>query len=192
MVESLYDHSHFNESVTENVSCSFTDARIVGICPKAVIKGITLCDGMLSFDGELYMKIYMYNDEEYNISDKSVPFSFTRPLVEASGNLRCEATVNVQNITYNMPDDDTLTVTAMLEIWLNCFSCECYDAVNSIEVEQSEQNACKGVILYSANEGETLWNIAKKLRSSVEIIKRDNNLVTEVIEKPSMLLISFR
>ncbi len=191
-VESLYDRSRFNETVTSSVPCDFSEARIVGIYPKAIIKGISLSGGMLAFDGEIYMKIYMYNDSDYKVSDKSVPFSFTRPLIEASGNIRCEAVANVENITYNMPDADTITVTAMLGVDLNCFCSDTYDAVNSIEASEGEQTHCKGVILYSAGKGELLWDIAKKLRSSVDIIKRDNNLVSDTVENPAMLLISFK
>jgi len=134
----------------------------------------------------------MYNENEYKISDKTMPFSFSRPLIEASGNLRCEAEATVNNVTYNMPDDNTLTVTATLNVSLNCFSLESYDAVESIEVGENEQKTRKGIVLYSANKGERLWDIAKKLCSSVEIIKRDNGLVTDTVEDSSILLVSFK
>ena len=192
MVESLYDRCRFNETVNASVPCDFSEARIVGIYPKAIIKGISLREGMLAFDGEIYMKIYMYNDVEYKISDKSVPFSFTKPLSEASGNIRCEAVAIAENITYNMPDDNTITVTATLGVDLNCFCSDTYDAVDSIEADDSKQINCKGVILYSANKGEQLWDIAKKLSSSVDIIKRNNNLTSDTVENPAMLLVSFK
>ena len=191
-VESLYDRNNFNETVSANVSCDLAEARIVGIYPQPVVKGISLRDGMLVFEGELYLKIYMYNENEYKISDKTMPFSFSRPLIEASGNLRCEAEATVNNVTYNMPDDNTLTVTATLNVSLNCFSLESYDAVESIEVGENEQKTRKGIVLYSANKGERLWDIAKKLCSSVEIIKRDNGLVTDTVEDSSILLVSFK
>ena len=192
MIESLYDRNSFSETVSANVSCDLSDARIVGIYPQSVVKGISLRDGMLVFDGEIYLKIYMYNENEYKISDKTMQFSFTRPLIEASGNLRCEADATVNNVTYSMPDDNTLTVTAMLNVSLNCFCSETYDAVESIDPAENEQEKCKGVILYSADKGERLWDIAKKLRSSVEIIKRDNDIMSETVENPSMLLVSFK
>lgn len=190
-VESLYERSRFSDTVTGSVPADISDARIIGVTADPVIKSISLRDGMLSIDGDMYAKIYMCNTEEYRISDKSVPFSFSRPLPEAGGNIRCEANAILKKITFSMPDDNTVTLTADVDVELNCFSADTYSVIDSVEYGDETPEMCKGVILYYADKDETLWDIAKKYRSSVDIIKRDNALDDDVLDKSKMLLIAF-
>ena len=46
------------------------------------------------------------------------------------------------------------------------------------------------LVLYYADRGESLWDIAKKYHTSVEIIKRDNTLDDSIVTENKMLLIS--
>lgn len=191
-VESLFEHSHFSETVTGSVPSDIPEARIIGVSADPVIKSISLRDGTLCIDGDMYAKIYMCNSGEYKISDKSVPFSFTRPLQMADCNMRCEASALLKNISFNMPDDDTVTLTATVDVALNCFSTQMYSAVVAVDVDEECQNNCKGIILYYADKDEKLWDIAKKYRTSVGVVKRDNNIDEDVLSSSRMLLISFK
>ncbi len=190
-IESLCENNKFPHSLTDNVQCDLDDARIVGITAKPNIKVVSAQDGMLVIEGEMPVTMYMCNEREYKITDKTIEFSVSRPLPICDGNMRCEADALLKNISYTMPDPHTVTINASLEININCFTSNTYSVIDSYEVLQDKPlNTCKGVILYYAECGEKLWDIAKQYHSSVDIIRRDNSIESDSIASAQMILIS--
>ncbi len=190
-VESFCNSDAFSETISGTLACDMPDARIIGVCADAFVKNVSLRDESLAIDGEMAVTVYMCNEDDYAVSEKSVPFSILRPAESFGDNMRCEAALTVKNLNYSMPDDSTVAITAEADAVINCFARTTYSAIDSVAVGDCEQNVCKGVVLYYAERGEGLWDIAKKYRSSVDIIKRDNSLDCDRLEKDTMLLISF-
>ena len=46
-----------------------------------------------------------------------------------------------------------------------------------------------GIVIYFADKGEELWDIAKRYNTSEDAIRRRNSIKGDVIEKETMLII---
>ena len=190
-IEAMCEYDKFEKTVSGNVSSDMEQARIIGITGNPTVKSISVCDDQLSIDGDMSLVIYMCNEDEYKISEKSIPFSFLREMPQANGTLRCEASSVLKSVSFNMPDDQNININATVEVELCCLNTEIYSVVSGVESSSESGNSYKGVVLYNAEKGERLWDIAKRYRSSVEIIKRDNSIDSDELDCDKMLLIAF-
>ena len=191
LVESFENSITVNENINGTIPCEFSEARIVGVCADAFVKNIALRECNFQIDGEMNVTVYMCNEDDYGIIEKSIPFTLSRPAGECNDNIRCEASINLKNLSYSMPNDDSITINSEAELTLNCFVRDNHTAIDTIEMSDTEQSNCKGIVLYYAERGEILWDIAKKYRSSVDIIKRDNKIDADALAEDKMLVISF-
>ena len=53
------------------------------------------------------------------------------------------------------------------------------DVINPVKLKELEDKEEYSIIVYFVKAGDTLWNIAKKFRSTVENIKQINNIEDE-------------
>lgn len=191
-IESLYDNMNFTEAVRNSVELDINEARVSDIVLKPVVKNISMGDGTLIIEGDINACIFAANRDEYRFADRSVPFSIEKSFPDTTENLRCEATVCAKNVSCSMPGDTTLEFKADLEFNILVFSNSKYNVIENIEVDEQAQRTCFGskIVLYYADRGENLWDIAKKYHTSVDVIKRDNTLDDSIVNESKMLLIS--
>jgi hypothetical protein len=174
------------------ITCDLPDARIIAVTGTPFVKGIKMNDAQLVLDGELTACVYMYNDEQYKIIEKNLPFTVIHPAPDTDKPLRCEATPVLCDISYSMPTDQTISISASLDIKLCCFAQNDFLVIDSFKPDPEKQHKkCKGLILYNAQKGECLWDIAKKYHTSVGILQRDNQIDNDIVENDQMLLVSF-
>ena len=62
------------------------------------------------------------------------------------------------------------------------------DIVPDEQKPKTHDNAC-ALTLYYADEGESIWEIARRYDTSQEAISKENDLQGEAVEKRGMLLI---
>lgn len=191
VLESYCKSIDFLQNVSGSIACDFSEARIKGVCAEGYVKNIGLSDGNFTLEGDIAVTVYMCNDEDYSIIEKAIPFCLTHPVGDVCDNMRCEALVDVVNLSYSMPNDDEIIVSAELNAHINCFARQTYNAIDSVEIGDSLTDGCKGVVLYYAEKGERLWDIAKKYRSSVSIIKSYNKLDSDALDSDKPLLICY-
>ncbi len=190
-IESLSDNIMFSESIKNSVELDMEDARICDVALKPVIKNVSYGDGTLIIEGDINVCIYAVNHEEYRFTDKVVPFSIEKAFIKSDDTMRCEAVVCAKNVSYTMPNDTTLEFKADMLFNVLVFAENKYTVIDNIE-KSEDTNTCFGskIIVYYADKGESLWDIAKKYHTSVDIIKRDNTLDNSIVTESKMLLIS--
>lgn len=189
--ESLSGRECFSETVTCEFSPDLSEVRIVGMAADPVIKSICAQDGRLCIDGDMIMTVYMCNETEHKVAERSVPFSVERDMPPSDGGFRCEASATPRTVGFSMPDDNTARVNVGVDFELCFFETFRRRAVTHIAASTDDNSTANGILLYYAAAGERVWDIAKKYRTSAAIIERDNNLGSDTLEKNQMLLISY-
>ena len=79
-----------------------------------------------------------------------------------------------------MPDN-TVDVKLNMNFILNIYQKSDVNIVNNITVEEYNNNNSNSLVIYFVKDGDTLWKIAKKFKSTMEEIATVNNI--ENIEK---------
>ena len=122
--------------------------------------------------------------------DKAVPFTLSEQLTEGGENLRCDPEVHVVSSAFSLGSNGIdlrvdCIVTALV------FSSASENLVADMSLDETRAREChqKTLTLYFADKGEGLWDIAKRYNTSMDAIRRENNLESDMLPERSMLLV---
>ena len=96
---------------------------------------------------------------------------------------------SIENIEYNQNGENQIQVKIKLVVTVIADKEENINSVTKLEITDEEVPRMPSVVVYFVKPGDTLWNIAKKFRSTVEYIMEVNNLNNEIIYPGQRLLI---
>lgn len=106
-------------------------------------------------------------------------------------NSRCEADVTVVAASFSLTAANTIEVRCEMKVDALVFAVSNEKVICSLQPDEgkpvSKDEAA--LTIYYADEGENVWDIAKKYKTSVEAVFKENNLDSEVMAKKAMLLI---
>ena len=126
------------------------------------------------------------------IMESDVPFEYCINSDNLSQDSMFDAKVFIMSCSYNLASTNGVEVKAELRICgvlhesVNC------KAVSDISIDESKAKKRDGdyaLKLYFADEGEDIWNIAKRYSTSVEAIMEENELETDTLSQRGMILI---
>ena len=106
--------------------------------------------------------------------------------------VRCEPDMTISNISYRITGASTVEIKTELHFTSPVFQqtvCKSIIDVTPDEEHPKEKDNSAALTIYYAEEGESLWNIARAYCTSVEAIQKENDLAEEVMETRGMLLI---
>lgn len=145
-------------------------------------------------DGVLHLRfLYVREDDQtpFGVWNGMVPFSY---LLENGGgepdmeDMDC----TVEQLSVNLMGSGEVEVKAVLAF--NCFQKEPVQIQNIESAEfrpmdTEELESRPGIVGYFVQQGDTLWNLAKKYNTTVENIKEVNHMEKEGINKGDKILI---
>ena len=145
-------------------------------------------------DGVLHLQfLYVREDDQtpFGVWNGMVPFSY---LLENGGgepdmeDMDC----TVEQLSVNLMGSGEVEVKAVLAF--NCFQKEPVQIQNIESAEfcpmdTEELESRPGIVGYFVQQGDTLWNLAKKYNTTVENIKEVNHMEKEGINKGDKILI---
>ena len=149
--------------------------------------------GQLIYKGKFNICILALNQEEEPVYlEKMFDFTYAREWSEAIGNLRCEAEAAMLSISYRLLGGTGIEIRAELGLQAFVFrseTCQVVAAASADETKPRSRDESASLIIYYADAGEKIWNIARDYCTSAEAILQENNLTEEVLENRQMLLI---
>ncbi|MBR1764567.1 MAG: DUF3794 domain-containing protein [Ruminococcus sp.] len=178
------------EKSTEQLSLSGTlryeDGNIASVCCcRCEAESFTVRDGTVSGTA-LVTLIGMNGDGGAIYLENELPFEF-------EPDEGCEVTaVETGTLTYQLTSDNSADIRAEVLLTVNRSSRSCPRPLTNITVSEEKLSDSRGscaLKLYRVGEGERLWDIAKKYKTSVKAIIEENELGAETAENGGMLLI---
>lgn len=134
-------------------------------------------------------------DSEKEYIEKSVPFECKMSLSENIGVGHANVSVYVQSCAYNLVGASCAAVKTELVCDTSIYEDIQLSCICSIEPDESHvKNHMNepALVVYFADAGEELWDIARAHNASVETIKAENDISEDKLEQKHMLLISVR
>ena len=131
----------------------------------------------ITYEGELKRTLF-YSDEnqtQTNSKNAVIPFEITIENIENIEKLEEVATVEVQSSNCKVEGGSVnCSIDLMLNVGLQQnTNLEIIDEINESEIEDPQDYS---IIIYIVKKGDTLWEIAKRFRSTVDDIVRVNGL----------------
>ena len=108
-------------------------------------------------------------------------------------NLRPEIGVNVKSCGYTVTSDNRLEIQAELCLHSSLYEDIPARQICSVELDESRPKSPENrpaAVLYFADEGEELWDIAREYNSSVESIRLDNDIEGDTVGESRLLVVT--
>jgi LysM repeat protein len=132
--------------------------------------------------------------------EKKASFSLNRELnfraameiPEAKGNTKANSEISIKELWFDRINSKQIEVNANLFIASSVYGQEKYKIIEKVcFIEPQEAIGVKpGMVVYITKNGDTLWDIAKKYRTTVDMITEINDLEKDqTIEASTKLLI---
>ncbi|MBR5273096.1 MAG: DUF3794 domain-containing protein [Clostridia bacterium] len=104
---------------------------------------------------------------------------------------KCSVDVGINAIDYIAHGSDKIDVKIELRIDASAYKLYHEDIIVKLEPDESEKhlNAPCALTVYFCDENESVWDIARRYNTTVAAIMEENELESEVIDRPRMLMI---
>lgn len=164
--------------------------KVIDVHAERLNAAANVSAGSIILSSKLIAVILYENSEgELRCVERDASF-MTRP--EMNG---CDAVerlnASVDSLSYRLTDDHTLELRAELTYRLTCcrrMSCTAVSGVTADEDAPEREND-SAVILYYADEGDTVWNISKRFCSRPQEVAAENGIEGETVPAGTLLLI---
>ena len=123
----------------------------------------------------------MYESTEVTRIDKKefkFPINYELNILEGMSEENLDIMVDVEKYEISSQTDN-IQINIDLNISTKMFKTIELNIIEDLEEKELEDKEEYSIIVYFVKAGDTLWNIAKKFRSTVENIKQINNIEDE-------------
>lgn len=148
----------------------------VDIIPNIVNK--TFLNNKIMYEGELSLNFIYLNDTSVGINSKiiSVPFEYSISDIENIDNLQNEYEIEILKNEFNVQEAGTIACNVDLGFNTKSYKNEEINIINEVNLELEDKIEDYSLVIYLVKQGDTLWNIAKKFKSTVDDIVRINGI----------------
>ena len=166
--------------------------RVADLWCKVLSSNVQMDGNEAVITGKLNVALFGENAEgDVDYYDKVVDFEERQPLPDNCNEPMFNPELKVQACTFATTGNQ---IELRCEICMNgsLYGVHKMPVVSDIAIDPNKEktaNVSKGLYIYMADEGEGLWDIAKRYNTSVERIMEDNDLNTEYTTNRTMLLI---
>lgn len=166
-------------------------SRILNIVDDSLTLTPVLSDNKLSFNGKTNICILL-EDDENNIHyiERIVDVSFT-PEVAFDYDRVLKNSCIINSISYRLIGDSEIELRLELRVGVVLSNAVSANPVVSVERNDDSEIASddSSLVLYFAQKGESIWEVAKMYSTKEAVLMDENNLESSILESPMMLLV---
>lgn len=151
-----------------------------------------LSEGRLILEGSINISILQKSPEGMFIRcERALDFEWSRPIAETALDCEFEPQTAIVGKSFRQ-EGNRLRLSCELMIEGSACLTREQRVVEQIELLDEGKSPLRrqGLIVYFAREGESLWDIAKHYNVPLEVLKSDNRLSEDSLDKKTTLLIS--
>lgn len=184
---------------TAKVSAEIPDylPEISQICDTSFcvnVNNISVEDGKTTVYGAYVIRmIYLSENSDTPISgyEHTSEFEHTFDTPNADCSCACDARAEPDYVGYTISSARNVEFRLKSNISLKLFKTGEMDLIDDIKLveESGEKEKCPSIIIYFVQKGDTLWNIAKRYKTTVDRIMSDNSLTDENLNMGKQLRI---
>ena len=148
---------------------------------KPTIINKTILKDRILYEGEMELNLLFDMDNTARVETKNIimPFTFNMDCMGVMPTSDIETNIEVVLQDFTIMPDESIDVKVDLEFEINLSNNQNLQVIEEINVDESRENERYSLIIYFVKPGDTLWNIAKKFRSTVSNIVKVNGIEDE-------------
>jgi hypothetical protein len=148
-----------------------------------IINKIKLSSNIV-YEGEMSLNIIYKNEGNIGINTKkiNVPFEFNLENANDLENFEIDSNIEILKQDFSVQNDGNIECSVDLLFDMDMYKNESIEVIYGINSEEDDTLEDYSVIIYVVKKDDSLWNIAKKFKSTVDDIVRTNG-----IENPNII-----
>lgn len=133
------------------------------------------------YEGEINLNFLFDAENSSRIETKNVvlPFTFSMDCAGATQTSEVETNIIIALQDFTVMPDENIDIKIDLEFHVNLSNNQMLHVIEEINIEEERNEEKYSLIIYFVKPGDTLWNIAKRFRSTVESIASVNGIEDE-------------
>ena len=166
-------------NIQERISLpEISNNRIYDVEINPNINSINVLNGSIIYEGDLKLNFIFSSNNNTGIDAKRYSLPFTYNI--NNENINQNKVINTK--TTCIDDEFVITSDGMVDCRVNLeFETQMYEDTNiklidDIEMIEEDMSSNPSMVIYIVKEGDTLWNIAKRYRTTMQDIININNL----------------
>jgi hypothetical protein len=193
-IEHINSISKYNQMLRLSVETASVDISGITDCTATPsIMNVKFDGKEIIIEGSMAISIIASESNGSPISiEKAIPFVLKEDIINTSEVMRCEPELTVTSVAYSMMGIDKIDLRIECVLEAAIFGVSYENVIAEMIIDDSSEKVCvprKTLTLYFADKGENIWDIAKRYNTSMNAIKRENNLEDDELCDRSMLLI---
>ncbi len=168
-------------------------SSVVDIWGDTNVSEVVAADCKLKISGMLQVCVLAINDRNIPMYiERPVQFEFESPIEMCNDSVYSKAEVITNNISFALVNGNAIEITAELCVNADVFVVRKVNLVTDICIDENNLRSKTGesaLIIYYAQSGESLWDIARRYNSSPDEIREINGISDEILLAQKTLLI---
>lgn len=150
--------------------------KIYDVTTNVEITKQTLLNDRIVYEGELTLNYIFNSNNGIDTKKMNIPFTFNVDFPGVNQNSNIETNVEIGTQDFVITSNDSIDVK--VDIIFNVTMSKSIDinVIDDIKEEENRGTCPCSLVIYYVKDGDTLWKIAKKFRSTVEEITRINGI----------------
>ena len=159
------------------------------------IENVTVEKGTVTVSGFMTCNpVYLTSDKDTPLSGFShvLPFSHTFEIRDVTENSICDAKAELEHLSYTISGARDIEIRSVIALSVKAVNSDSCKYVSAIEYDNDAPAPCvPSMVVYFVQPGDSLWNIAKRYRTTPDAIMEVNGNENECI-KPGNRIYIFR
>ena len=166
-------------TIKEKIAASeITGNKIYDVSIIPHINKQKILSGKILYEGEISISILFNSEINNHVDTKNIilPFDFSIDTPEVSSNSSVNLKIDILNQNFIIMQDGYIDTQIDMKFMVDVANFRSINLIDNIEIQDIESDDSYSMIVYFVKPGDTLWNIAKKFRSTTEDISRVNEI----------------
>lgn len=140
-----------------------------------------------------YLATVLYKDAENNLGvvSKTLDFEYSAKISKSAEKILCYGSVDITACACTVTGESKLELKTEMSVNALVLLCTAKKHICSMElceIPNKANDKCALTICF-CDEGEKIWDIARKYKTTVDAVMKENSLTEDVTQKRGMLLI---
>lgn len=159
----------------ENIRIPEVTGRVLDVQIAPTINNMQVRNGKVIYEGNLNLNIMFEQSNGINTRGVDLPYNFDVISDKIEEKSMVETTLKIKQNDFIIRDG-TIEVTIGVEFNLSEQKSRKINMIENVEMEESKECNTYSMVIYFVKQGDTLWSIAKKFKSTVEDIAKINDI----------------
>lgn len=141
----------------------------------------TILTDRIIYEGELALTFLFAADNSSRMSTQNVilPFHYTMDCIGIDQNSQVETNVELTMQDFVVMPDESMDIKIDLQFSVQVSNVRNINVIEEIAIEETRKEERYSLVIYFVKPGDTLWNIAKRFKSTVPNIVKMNEIENE-------------